>query len=421
MKNILLVLLLCIIFFPEGLAQSREVNYDESKVPQYTLPELLITTAGKRIESKEDWEKVRRPELLKIFSEQMYGTTPGDKIKVEYTVLEKKQGVLNGLADRQQIEFTFSSGDKEIKALLLVYIPATAGGKVPFFIGYNFKGNHSVDTDPRILYSEGFKLVKEPGHPDWERGSQQTRWPLEYIISKGYGVATMNYHDIFPDKDGLKDHSIVSLFSGYDKSPQPSDEWQAIGAWAWGSGRILDYLEKQSYADAAKTVLMGHSRQGKAALWAGAQDPRFAIVISNNSGSGGAALSKRVYGETVKIVSSIKPFWFAPAFNQYHDNEANLPFDQHQLIALMAPRPVYVASAVGDRWADPKGEFLSAYHASPAYELYGLKGIASDHMPEIESPLHDGAIGYHIRKGVHDVTAYDWEQFIHFADLHFKR
>lgn len=217
---------------------------------------------------------------------------------------------------------------------------------------------------------------------------------------------------------GLKDYSIVSLFKDYNKQPQPSDEWQAIGAWAWGSSRILDYLEQQE--DTGKTILMGHSRQGKAALWAGAQDPRFTIVISNDSGSGGAALSRREYGETIKIVSGIKPPWFAPALNKYHDNEKNMPFDQHELIALMAPRPVYVASAEEDRWADPKGEFLSAYHASPVYELYGLKGISSDRMPQTEQPVVNSHVGYHIRKGIHDVTRYDWTQFMNFADFHFK-
>lgn len=417
----LLTLLFLTTYVCDTYAQDRNVNYDENKVPKYTLPELMITAAGRQVESTKEWEELRRPELLKLFSEEMYGTTPQEKIKVKARVVESRKSVYNGKADRRQIEFTFSSVDKKIRALLLVYTPAGVKGKVPFFIGYNFKGNHSTGTDLQIGYSDGFKLVKEPGHPDWERGNQQNRWPIEEIISKGYGLATMNYHDIFPDKEGLKDHSITSLFLGYGQNPQPAGEWQAIGAWAWGSSRILDYLEKQSYADARKTVLMGHSRQGKAALWAGAQDPRFAIVISNNSGSGGAALSRREYGETIKIVSSIRPFWFAPALNKYHGKDREIPFDQHQLIALMAPRPVYVASAVEDRWADPKGEFLAAYHASPVYEMYGLRGIPSDRMPDTETPLLEGHIGYHIRKGKHDVTLYDWSQFIAFADRHFDR
>lgn len=414
-------LFLCAVLALTGAAhaQERKVNYDEAKVPDYVLPEVLLSSSGKKIENKKDWEKIRRPELLKIFSEEMYGTTPAEKIRVTHRVVEEKKGVLEGKADRRQVEFTFSNGRKEIKALLLVYTPAGVKGKVHFFIGYNFKGNHSTGTDPDILYSEGFKRVKEPGHPDWVRGCQQNRWPVEYIISRGYGLATMNYHDIFPDKEGLKDHSIVSLFRDYNRKPQPTDEWQAIGAWAWGSSRILDYLEKQG--NVGETILMGHSRQGKAALWAGAQDPRFTIVISNDSGSGGAALSRREYGETIKIVSGIKPAWFAPALNKYHDNEQNMPFDQHELIALMAPRPVYVASAEEDRWADPKGEFLSAYYASPVYALYGLKGIPSDRMPETEHPIQEGHIGYHIRKGIHDVTLYDWTQFMNFADMHLKR
>jgi hypothetical protein len=275
--------------------------------------------------------------------------------------------------------------------------------------------------EPEIFFPPSFHLVKKADNPDWIRGCQSSRWCYDKIISRGYAVATMCYHDIFPDKNGLKDHSIVALFPDYHPNSNASDEWQAIGAWAWGSSRIVDYLETQDKFDLDKIVIMGHSRQGKAALWAGAQDKRFRIVISNDSGSGGAALSKRVFGETIARVSSIQPPWFCPAFSKlYADNESNLPFDQHELIALMAPRPVYVASAVEDRWADPKGEFLSAFHAGSVYELYGLSGLGTDIQPGLNQPIMND-VGYHIRTGIHDVTDYDWERFMDFADKHFGR
>ena len=400
-------------------AQRRDVNYDESKIPQYVLPDVLLCNDGQKVTTTEQWEKKRRPEVLEMFASQMYGRTPEGKINVSYEILSENPEDMGGKATSRQIKFTFSNGGKKIEAILLIYIPNKPKGKVPVFMGYNFNGNHSTSMDETILYSPLFHLVKEPGHPDWKRGEQKSRWSYDRIIDSGYAVATMCYHDIYPDVEGLKDHSIVSLFPGYNPDSEATDEWQAIGAWAWGSSRIADYLETIDRIDKNKIAIVGHSRQGKAALWAGAQDSRFRIVIANDAGSGGTALSKRVFGETVAIVSSIKPAWFCPAFNQYRNNEANLPFDQHQLIALMAPRKVYVASAEEDLWADPKGEFLSAYHAGAVYKLYGLSTIESDKMPNLHQPIMKD-IGYHIRAGEHDVMDYDWECFINFANKHFK-
>ncbi|SKB63135.1 hypothetical protein SAMN05660226_02364 [Parapedobacter luteus] len=402
-------------------AQQDQINYDESKVPDYVLPELLVTSAGKTITTARQWEQLRRPELLELFASQMYGRTPDDSgVGVSYELLTENTAALGGKATSKQVKLIFSNGQKKLETLLLLVIPNNATAKVPVFVGYNFKGNHSTMLDTTILYSDNFALVKEPGHPDWERGCQASRWPYEDIIDRGYAVATMCYHDIFPDKPGLKDHSVVSLFKGYGAAPEAPDEWQAIGAWAWGSSRIVDYLAAEPRVDTGKIAIMGHSRQGKAALWAGVQDTRFKVVISNDSGEGGAALSRREYGESIARVSSIQPAWFCPAFNQYRGKEQERPFDQHQLIALVAPRAVYVASAVEDRWADPKGEYLAAYHASPVYHLYGLKGLESSEMPGLHAPIMKD-IGYHIRAGKHDVTLYDWLRFLDFADKHFGK
>ncbi|SFC03410.1 hypothetical protein SAMN05421747_103189 [Parapedobacter composti] len=420
MKKTIYVTAAAFVLSTGALAQRRDVNYDESKVPAYTLPDLLVTQRGQRVTTAEQWERQRRPEILELFAAQMYGRTPTHAIPVRYEVLTENPQALGGKATSRQVKFIFSNGKKTLEALLLLYLPNQVTGKVPVFVGYNFKGNHSTTLDTTILYSKNFALVKEPGHPDWERGCQTNRWPFDDIIARGYGVATMCYHDIFPDKPGLKDHSAVSLFPGYGEGEEAPDEWQAIGAWAWGSSRILDYLATEPRIAMERIAIMGHSRQGKAALWAGAQDTRFKIVISNDSGAGGAALSRRKYGETIAIVSGIKPAWFCPALNQYHGREEAMPFDQHQLIALMAPRPVYVASAEEDRWADPKGEYLSAYHAGPAYALYGLKGLPSATPLPVHQPIHNH-IGYHIRAGKHDVTDYDWQAFLDFADRHFGK
>jgi len=416
MCKLRIIIGLIVLVLTSHMFAQRDVNYDESKVPEYVLPELLKGSDGKKITNVKEWEKIRRPELMELFATQVYGRTPLDTIDVSYELLTENPKALNGKATSKQVKFIFSNRKKSIEAILLMYIPNEPKEKVPVFVGYNFKGNHTTTLDTTILYSPVFDLIKDPV---LERGSQSSRWAYDKIIDRGYAVATMCYHDIFPDKAELKDYSIISLFPEYDSKVTAPDEWQAIGAWAWGSSRIVDFLETQERIDSDKIAIMGHSRQGKAALWAGAQDERFRVVISNDSGCGGAALSRRKFGETLSIINNAFPHWFCKNFSQYNNKEETLPIDQHQLLALIAPRKVYVASADKDQWADPKGEFLSAYHASPVYQLYGLNPIKTDKMPEIHQPIMED-IGYHIRTGVHDVTDYDWKCFMDFADKHFK-
>jgi hypothetical protein len=258
-------------------------------------------------------------------------------------------------------------------------------------VGYNFDGNDKV-----------------PGAP---------QWPLKEILARGYGVATAWYWDIEPDRpDGWQTGIRTRLAVPLQIEPW---EWGAIGAWAWGLQRIADYLVNDPEIDAHRIIAIGHSRLGKTALWAAASDPRFTMVISNESGEGGAALSKRDYGETIAIINDYFPWWFCPAYKQYGSNTAALPLDQHFLLSLIAPRPLYVASAEDDRWSDPKGEFLSATLASPVYRLYKESGIGTDSLPPVNHPVGE-YIRYHVRTGKHDVTLYDWQQYLDFADRYLR-
>jgi hypothetical protein len=377
---------------------------------------------GRRVETIDTWRRKRRPELLKLFETHVYGKTPGPTRRMEFNVRSSDATALEGKATRKEVRITFN-GQAEGPVLdLLIYLPNERSGPVPAFLGLNFNGNHTIHTDPAITISQSWKnpgggAVDRETEP--ARGSSSKRWPVATILARGYALVTAYYGDLEPDRaDGWRD-GVRMLFNPNPGSDNyPGDAWGAIGVWAWGLSRAMDYLETDGDIDADRVALLGHSRLGKTALWAGAQDERFRIVISNNSGCGGAALSRRQFGETVERINLAFPHWFCARFKEYGEREDRLPVDQHELIALIAPRPVYVASAAEDLWADPKGEFLSAMAAEPVYGLFGLSGLGVGQMPPVDQPVGD-FIGYHVRTGKHDVTDYDWAQYLDFADRHF--
>jgi hypothetical protein len=387
----------------------REINYDESKVPQYELPDPLICEDGTKVTMAEEWESQRRSELLAIFNDQVYGYCPDESAPIIAEIVEENSNALNGTATRRQIKIWFRNDKTGPCVDLLLHFPNAPKSTFPAFLGYNFKGNHSINGDPAILIT--------PLKVHEERGVASRRWPLEMIIERGYASATACYFDVDPDVNDLTDGVHALYYKPGQNHPAPNG-WGSISAWAWGLSRILDYLETVDEIDATRVAVHGHSRLGKTALWAGALDERFAIAISNDSGCGGAALSRRCFGETLATINNAFPHWFCDNFKKYNDNEATLPIDQHELISLIAPRPVYVASATEDLWADPLGEFLSAAHAESVYGLFDKQGLQTRQQPEPGISIGD-YVGYHLRVGKHDIIREDWEHFLNFADRHF--
>lgn len=406
-------------------AQGFQANYDESKVGNFPIPDPLKMENGESVTTREMWFEKRRPELMRMIEREEYGRSPGKPQTLTFEQTSVEKNALGGKATRKQVSIFFTKDKTGPHIDLLLYIPNASAKAAPAFVGLNFGGNYTVIDDAGIPVTTNWVpndrengISNNKANPK-ARGSHASRWPIEKIIDRGYALGTAYYGDIDPDFDDAFKNGVHPLFYKDGQTKPAADEWGSVAAWAWGLSRILDYLEMDEAIDAKKVAVLGHSRLGKTALWAGASDERFALTISNDSGCGGAALSKRIFGETVGRINTSFAHWFCGNFKKYNENEGALPFDQHELIAMIAPRPVYVASALEDQWADPKGEFLGAKLADPVYRLLGTDGLPAEKMPQVGHPVM-GQIGYHIRPGKHDITGYDWEQYLNFADKQLK-
>lgn len=421
--------IICFIGLSVSLSHAQDPNisgtiYSEELVLPYIERDVMTTYAGKQISTIREWEKIRRPEILKTLSSEMFGFTPKKNIKVISRLVETNKFLFNGKATRKQVELIFTNEGKSLKVQLLLYSPNNKTKPAPVFEILNFYGNQSIDKDSAIVISKTLteefdKTMLRRTKELTERGAIADRYPIEKMIDNGVGFITAWYGDFDPDyNDGFRNgvHGLL-----LKKGQKHGDyDWGSIGAWAWGLSRILDYIETDKDFDAKRVTVVGHSRNAKAALWASAQDQRFAITISNNSGCCGAALMKRVYGETAASLNMLFPHWMNENFKKYNNNEDSLTTDSHELIALIAPRPLYVASANLDQWADPKGEFEGMYLAQPVWELYGKKRFAYDHMTPLRFKVIESQIGYHYREGYHGLLLFDWEAYIEFVKYHFK-
>jgi len=393
-------------------------NYDESKVGNFTLPDPLVMENGQKVRDAKTWYKKRRPELAHLFEENIYGRSPDAPKDMRFEVFDVDKHALGGKAIRKQVTVYFSARKDGPKEDVLIYLPANAKKSVPLILSLNFSGNHRIINDPGIKLpmvwdrkTQTKSLAKED-----TRGS--SNWPVEKLLEHGIGLATIYYCDIEPDFiGGMKDGVRPLFFKPGQTEPAP-DDWGAIAAWGWGLSRAMDYIETDKDIDAKRVAILGQSRLGKTVMWAGARDTRFAMVLAINSGRSGASLGRRNYGETVKHMNINFPYQFCTNYQKYGDHTDQMPVDQHELVALIAPRFVYLMTAEQDRWSDPRGEFLSAVAAGPVFRLLGKDDLGTDQMPPLNQPIQH-TIAYHYRSGKHELTPYDWDQSIAYIDANF--
>lgn len=412
MKRLVIWILVAGFFATVGFAREAkeydaDVNYDEERLPHYDLPPLLVTSQGEAVTTAEEWRTVRRPEILSLFSNLIYGRVPepDNPIETSFEVVKVDPNFMDGKATRKDVKIHLRNEKGKMSMHFLVFVPNRVDRLAPAFFKHSFNNTQSKDFDASTT----------------RPGRLKSGWPLGELFDRGYGFCAVYQQDLVRHNEVEFLKSIHRLFYPEGQSFPKAHEWGVLSTCAWGAMRGMDYLETDDDIDHTRVAIMGHSKMGKATLWTAAQDERFAIAISAQSGCAGAALWRRKSGETLKKMVTRFPYWLCRNAWKFVEQEDDLPVDQHMLLACIAPRPVYVHSSVDDTWADSRGEYLSAYHASPVYELLGKKGLASEASPEVGKPIIESDVGYHVREGGHSVELYDWRQFMDFADYHFKR
>ncbi|HWD00546.1 MAG TPA: hypothetical protein VG456_27505 [Candidatus Sulfopaludibacter sp.] len=404
---------------PASEVAGIHVNYDESLTGNYKLPAPLLLSSGQPVKDAKTWTAKRRPELIRLFEENQYGRAPGRPAAMSFDVFDKATPAFDGKATRRQVTIYFSADKNGPKLDLLMYVPTAARKPVPLLLNLSFAANSSTVADPGVKVGEVWGRDKKKGPPPPGPGLghiDPTR-----LLDAGFGFATIYYGDIDPDFLGGVSLGVRALYLKPGQTEPAPDEWGSIAAWAWGLSRAVDYLETDHTVDAKRIAILGVSRLGKTVMWAGAHDPRIALVIASCSGEGGAALSRRNYGETIAHLTAPTryPYQFCANYAKYAQHVDQSPVDANLLVALMAPRPVLLQTGSTDYWSDPKGEFLAAVSAAPVYRLFGKDPLDTEQWPAAGVPiLHD--IGYFMHTGGHGSLPSDWDQYLAFLRKHLQ-
>ncbi len=381
-----------------------DVVRDEARVAAYQLPDLLVSSEGEPITTREEWFSVRRPQILSLFGNLVYGVVPVPEtpIRTTFEVLKTNPDFMGGRATRKDVRIRFENAKGSAELVILVFTPKGGASPAPAFLLHSFSGTRDEGHD---------------AHPD-KPGVLRNGTPVGDLFDRGFGFVVVPQGDLVRHNEVEFLRGVHPLFYRSGQSFPKANEWGVIAAVSWSASRAMDYLETDPDVDAKRIVAIGHSKMGKTALWTAARDQRFAVAISAQSGCAGAALWRRKSGETLEKMVTRFPYWLCRNAWKFVNSEDDLPVDQHMLLACIAPRPVYVASGVEDFWADARGEYLSAYHASPVYRLLGGTGLDSETSPPVGEAIVKSDVGYHNRPGGHSVERYDWLRFLEFAEHH---
>jgi hypothetical protein len=387
-------------------------NYSEEKIPPYTLPDPLVMAGGERITTAEQWRTKRRPEILKIYQNEIYGRVPAGAPKVTWQVTETDSSAGEGSAILKRVVGVIGEHPEAPRMSLTVYLPAKADKPVPLLLNLTF--------GPASGARRGTAAPTKQGAAARGRGPGGGFDPAGEVLSRGWGYASLGYNEIQPDRADRWTEGVIGVTLAEGQSRPAPDEWGTISAWAWGVSRALDYFETDSAVNAKQVAITGASRLGKTVLWAGAQDERVAAVFAVVPGEMGASLIRRDWGETLDDMAQNFSWQFAGNFQKWVGKWSDLPVDQHLLIALCAPRPVYVNGGLTDQWSDPKGEFLALVAAGPVYRLLGGKDLVVADLPPLDTPLTSGDLAFHYHSSGHTAVPADWKAFLDFAARHFE-